>query len=122
MGDVDTPWELVYYQSARGRCPVEKFIEALSPQDQAVVIRRLQMLERFGTNLDYPHTEKVYEDIYCLRVRVMRSRYRFFYFVYTGRRIVILHAIQKKTRAIPRRDIRIAIQRRDDWIARFGAR
>ncbi|HID88266.1 MAG TPA: type II toxin-antitoxin system RelE/ParE family toxin [Anaerolineae bacterium] len=122
MDDVDTPWELVYYRSAQGRCPVEKFIQPLSPRDRAVVIRCLQMLEKFGTDLGYPHTEKIHEDIYCLRVRVKRSRYRFFYFMYTSRQIVLLHAIQKKTRAIPRRDIRIAIQRRDDRIARFGAR
>ncbi|HIP87195.1 MAG TPA: hypothetical protein EYH27_01995, partial [Anaerolineales bacterium] len=79
MDDVDTPWELVYYRSAQGRCPVEKFIQPLSPRDRAVVIRCLQMLEKFGTDLGYPHTEKIHEDIYCLRVRVKRSRYRFFY-------------------------------------------
>jgi hypothetical protein len=39
----------------------------------------------------------------------------------TGRRIILVHGIRKKTRALPVRDLQVALERRKDWLARNPA-
>jgi hypothetical protein len=37
-------WELVYYETARGRCPVREYLDALGVRDSTAVLGDLVLL------------------------------------------------------------------------------
>lgn len=47
-------WELVYYETASGTCPVRDYLDALPAAQAERVVRKLDLLERFGTKLGPP--------------------------------------------------------------------
>ncbi len=58
-----------------------------------------------------PLVRHVEGKIWELRETSDTNAYRVLYVFFTGRRIVLLHGIAKKTRALPRRDLEIAARR-----------
>jgi len=58
----------------------------------------------------------VADKIWELREESSTNIYRMMYFFYVGKKIVFLHGFQKKTPKTPKREIAIAIGRRDDFI------
>ena len=65
-----------------------------------------------------PPVKKIEGDIWELRRESRGNTYRIFYFFFTGRKIVLLHAIQKKTERTPRREIELAQRRLDHFVRR----
>ena len=112
-------WELDYYETSSGSCPVQAFLDSLSPREAERVIRKLDLLEALGTALDPPHVDHVDGRIWELRI-TGSIQHRVFYAVITGRRIVLLHAVTKKTPKARRKDIRLANQRLIDHEERHG--
>ena len=43
---------------------------------------------------------------------------RLFYFLYTGQRIIVLHAYRKKTDKAPKKEVDTALRRMNDWLER----
>lgn len=111
-------WRIEYYESAAGKRPVEEFIDSLDAKSQARIARTLDLLEEFGVNLGMPYTKHLEKQLWELRVRHGRNRYRIIYFLYTGQTFVLLHGFSKKTEAVPRADMKIAGNRQDDYLSR----
>ena len=111
-------WRIEYYQSSTGQCPVEKFIDALDAKSQARIARTLELLEEFGTNLGMPYTKHIGNRIWELRIRHSSNRYRILYFLYSGRRFVMLHGFTKKSGPVPKKELATAENRRDDFVTR----
>jgi phage-related protein len=61
-------------------------------------------------------------DLWELREESATNIYRVIYFFFTGRRIVLLHGFQKKTRRTPRNEIEIALQRQAYFVTRESGR
>lgn len=76
------------------------------------------MLEEFGIRLGMPYAKHLEKQLWELRVRHGRNRYRIIYFPHTGQTFVLLHGFAKKTGPVPRTDIEIAEDRRDDRLSR----
>jgi phage-related protein len=70
---------------------------------------------------EYPLSPQVDGELRELRVRFARTRYRLLY-RQSELLIVLLHAFEKSTGAIPAHDIELAIWRFDDFKARMDAR
>jgi len=68
------------------------------------------MLE-FGSNLGMPHTKSVASGLFELRVEGKEGIARVFYCTKIGKRIVILHVFIKKTQKIPKKELKLAMQR-----------
>jgi phage-related protein len=111
-------WNIEYYEQASGKCPVEEFIDSLDAKSQSRIARTLDLLEEFGVNLGMPYAKYLEKQIWELRVRHGRNRYRIIYFLYTGRTFILLHGFNKKTEAVPRADIELAKKRRDDYLSK----
>lgn len=111
-------WNIEYYESASGRCPVEDFIDSLDARSQARIARTLDLLEEFGINLGMPYARNLEKQLWELRVRHGRNRYRIIYFLHTGKTFVLLHGFTKKTGPVLREDMEIAAGRRDDYLSR----
>ncbi len=73
----------------------------------------MAFLERMKSegNISLPVTRKMEGEVRELRIKSHTGIYRFFYFVYLGNQIVLLHAFQKKSRKTPRNEIEVAKER-----------
>jgi phage-related protein len=106
-----TPWTIEFYQDARGRSPVEEWVDTLPDKDHARIRRGFDMLERFGVQLVMPHARHLRGKLFELRVAVGRRDYRVLYFAVAGRRLILLHGFAKSTPKTPARELAIAEQR-----------
>ncbi len=73
--------------------------------------RLVELLIEFGPDLRMPHSRPMGGGLFELRPRGREGIGRALYCFVAGRRVVILHAFGKKTRATPLRDLDIARKR-----------
>jgi phage-related protein len=73
--------------------------------------RMLELLMEFGPNIGMPHSRALGGGLFELRPRGRGGIGRAFYCFAIGRRIVILHAIIKKTQETPEQDLRLSRKR-----------
>lgn len=88
---------------------IEKFISSLEKTATARVLRTIDLLETFGPRLGMPHSKKVGDRLFELRT-TGRQETRIFYTFYRDC-IVLLYGFVKKSQKIPRKELRIAMQR-----------
>ena len=100
--------KIFYYQTERGDSPIEDFLNALPRKAKAKCIAYMNLLEEFGANLPRAIIAKVRGEIWELRPEWAGTEYRFLYFTLIGQRIVILHAVAKKSQKLKARDIDLA--------------
>lgn len=82
---------------------LEKFIESLDSGTVARVIRIIELLEKFGNQLELPHSRSLGKGLFELRIRG-KQEVRIFYIFYQNE-IVLLHGFLKKTQQISKREI-----------------
>lgn len=109
-------WQIDFYSDKRGNEPVKNFIYAQSPSAQAEILHVIDLLREFALTLGLPYVKKIGKSgIRELRIHHGSDYYRIFYFAFTGRRFVLLHAFLKKTRKTPNREIEIAVKQMNDY-------
>jgi phage-related protein len=103
----------------RGNEPVKDFILGQSNSAIAEIIHVLRLLREFNVTLGMPYVDKIGSaGIRELRIKHGSDIYRIYFFAHTGRKFVLLHAIKKKRSKISQNDIRLAIDRMNDYKAR----
>ena len=103
----ESEWEVVFYQEGR-RSPIEEFLNALDKKTQVRLEWSIEQLRRRNVRAREPLVKHIEGKIWELREESRGNAYRVFYFMRIGRRIVLLHAFQKKTQRTPRREIAVA--------------
>ena len=88
---------------------IEKFISSLGKKTGPKVVRTIGLLEEYGPKLGMPHSRKVRDNIFELRVRGIQE-VRILYIFHKGS-AVLLHAFLKKSQKIPQKELRVALQR-----------
>ena len=111
-------WEIEYFETAKGRCPVQEFIDSLDARSKAKIARTLDLLQQFGIKLGMPYAKHVEGDMWELRTRVGSNQYRVIYFLFTGGVFILLHGFMKKSGPIPQQDLRTARDRRAEFLTR----
>jgi phage-related protein len=111
-------WNIEYYKSGSSKCPVVEFIDILDTKSKARVARTLDLLEEFGINLGMPYAKHLENQLWELRIRHGRNRYRIIYFLFSERIFVLLHGFTKKTSQVTKTDISIAKNRLEDYLLR----
>lgn len=86
-------------------------IEAWPVDILADYTRIVELLMEFGPDLRMPHSRAMGGGLFELRPRGRQGVGRAVYCYVTRRRVVMLHAFVKKTRATPERDLALARQR-----------
>lgn len=104
-------WTYEFYQDEKGQAPVKNFLLSLSPKPRGKVLQAIRILSEFGIHLPFPYSSQVEGKLRELRARYSGNQYRILYYCDANRIFVLLHAFQKRTRKIPKREIRIAIER-----------
>lgn len=73
--------------------------------------RAVELLMEFGPDLGMPHSRAMGDGLFELRARGREGVGRAMFCYVTGKRVIVLHAFIKKTRATPERDLAIARKR-----------
>jgi len=105
-----------FYETETGACPVREFLDKLKatdPDDFAAVISGLAKLRNRLYHRE-PLAKALGEGLFELR-HVGKLNTRVLWFFVRNRRIVAVHAIRNKGRAILARDIETARERMRDW-------
>ena len=109
-------FELEFYETEDGKEPVAEFLDSLEPKMNA---KLMELLEEKGTELREPYSAPLGDGIFELRCKLGSNITRTLYFFYVGKRIIVTNGFVKKTQKTPSAEIKLAKDRRKDWISRY---
>lgn len=116
------PTQAVFYRDERGRQPAEEYLwSELTLKARGHIEEQIEELNGLSDNSappPFPRTSQVAGPLRELRCHSGSSLYRVLY-RRSGNLLVLLHAIRKDSRAIPRRDIELAQRRWRDFKRRM---
>lgn len=117
--------QAIYYRDRRGIEPVAQFIERLPAKRAAKIDAYVE--EHLNGQIsdapppEFPFTSQIEGGLRELRIRFANTRYRVLY-ERSDNLIVLLHAFEKDTGAVPPADKELAKRRMDDFKRRMNAR
>lgn len=112
-------FRVLLYQTKAGATPVQEFLDGLSKKDRGKVLAAVDYLGQEGPALRRPHVAHVQGKLWELRISRARNEFRVLYYFRVERQIVLLKGFQKKTQAIPQREIEVAEKRKKEYEERI---
>ena len=107
--------EVLYYLSPNGDNPFAKFLDSLEPKQQSKILRLILQIEQYGLTSILPHTKKL-SGTPLWEIRILgKDNLRIIYISSQKNSVVILHGFNKKTQKTSPKEIKIALQRFQDW-------
>lgn len=113
-------FEIIFYDTEDGKCPVQDFLDSLEPKLLAKTLRTIDLLETNGHNLREPYSKYVGEGLFELRAKHGSNITRVLYFFIVGKKAVLTNGFIKKTDKIPRNEKEIAQNYKADYERRYG--
>lgn len=101
--------KIYLYETKRREKPVESFIKKLNTETIAKAMHTINLLEKHGYKLGLPHSKRLANDLYELRIRG-KEEVRILY-SFKSKSIYLLHAFRKKSQKTPKKEIKIALKR-----------
>ena len=111
-------FEIEFYSSEDGREPVAEFLDSLDSKMSAKLVGLMEILEEKGTELRMPYSAHLEDGIFELRCKQGSNITRVMYFFYVGKKIVATNGFVKKTQKTPAKELKLAKERRADWLSR----
>ena len=102
-----------FYLLGSGRSPVEEFLNEQSVEIRSDFVDAVNLLAS-GQILSMPlsrNLSSIHPGLHELRLKGKAGQIRVFYFIKRGEAIYMLHAKQKKTQEILKRDLEIILKR-----------
>jgi len=111
--------EIIFYRFENGKCPVEDYLDSLSNKQAEKVFFVLDLIETIDlVPRKFFKKLEASDDIWEVRIQHGNNIFRLFGF-FDGKELVVLnHAFTKKTPKIPKKEIKIAEQRKKDYFSR----
>ena len=111
--------EIQFYRTKSGKCPVEDFFDTLSEKQVEKVLWVLRLIR----DLDFVPREYLKklvntEDIWEVRVKYSGNIFRILGFFHKKQIIILTNGFMKKTQKTPLAEIKIAEERRKDYLER----
>jgi phage-related protein len=110
-----------FYKTSSGACPVEEFLDSLSPGVAKKVTWVLTLIE------DLPRVPKKWlkyltdsAGIYEIRVQLGSDIYRILCFFHQNGVVVLTHGFVKKSNKTPKKEIKKAEALKKEWIGRHS--
>jgi len=110
--------EIIFYRTENDKCPVEEFLNSLSNKQVEKVFFVLDLVEnlnivprRFFKKLESTN------DIWEVRIQYGGNIFRLLGFFDGAKLVVLNHAFTKKTQKTPKKEIKIAEQRKKDYLS-----
>ena len=107
-----------YYVAGAHKPPVQEFIDSLDFKTQQKFFYVKELLEEFGHKLPFPHAKYIGNEIFELRFHGGEGRIRVLYFFFHRDKVIFTNGFVKKTGKVPKREIELAIKRREDFLNR----
>lgn len=101
-------WKIDYYETDRGDKPVQIFIEAQDEKTQTKIVRILEHLEEFGTQVGAPRELRI----------LGTNNIRIFYVAIKEQKFLLVHAFKKKKQKTDKREVRLAQERLAEYQTR----
>jgi|GEM_PF-1100976 len=104
-----------FYQESPGNVPVWDWVQSLRVKDRRrykALFRALILLTALGSDLRRPQTAALGNGLFELRRETDGVQLRLIFFYVPGGIAVVAHHLIKKTQAVPRSDIELALQRK----------
>ena len=111
-------FEIIFYETTDGKCPVADFIDNLPRKMREKIFKSLDLLKIKGNSLREPYSKPLEDGIFELRCKVGSNITRTLYFFYIGKKIILTNGFTKKTQRTPQNEIELAKTRREDYIRR----
>lgn len=102
---------VVFYQEDNGTAPVLDWLDELPPKAQDKCRIRIERLRELGHELRRPEADLLRGGIYELRIGFQGVNYRMLYFFHGRVAAVLAHGLVKE-RAVPSREIELAVTRK----------
>jgi len=102
-------WKVKFFRTAKGNYPVKEFIEKQDKKAYARIIRTIELLENYGPFMRVPHSKKVRNKLYELRI-IGKKSIRIFYTRFNNQ-YYLVHAFKKKSQKTPKQELGTALDR-----------
>lgn len=102
---------VVFYQEEDGTVPVLDWLGSLGDKARAKSLVRIERLKELGHQLRRPEADYLRDGIYELRISLQGIHHRILYF-FCGHAVAVLAHGLVKERAVPPREIEVAMRRR----------
>ena len=93
-------------------------MDSLDSKMSAKLVGLMEILEEKGTELRMPYSEHLGDGTFELRCKQGSNITRVMYFFYVGKKIVVTNGFVKKTQKTPAKELKLAKERRADWLSR----
>ena len=111
-------FEVQFYEKENGERPAEEFMLSVDDKMRAKLSGLVKVLAEKGNNLREPYSKYLEDGIFELRGMVGNDISRVLYFFYYEGKIILTNGFIKKTQKTPRKQIKLAKERRKDYIER----
>ena len=111
-------FEVEFYKTENGKEPIAEFLDSLDNKMAAKLVGLMEILEEKGPELRMPYSEHLEEGIFELRCKQGSNITRVLYFFFVGQKIIMTNGFVKKTQKTPPKEIKLAKERRADWMRR----
>ena len=111
--------EILFYESAEGQKPIQRFLDKLDGKQAKKIAWTLQLVEEMDV-VSAKYFKKMVntDDLWEVRVASGSNIFRLLGFFDGSKLVVISHAFQKKTQKTPKQAIEIAEERKKDYFRR----
>ncbi len=111
--------EIIFFRTESRRCPVEEFLDSLSDKKVERVLWVFRIVSEL-TRIPKQYFKKLQssDDIWEVRVKIGNDTFRFLGFFDGAKLIVLTNAFAKKSQKVPRKEIKLAMQRKQDYLRR----
>ena len=111
--------KIIFYRLENGKCPVEDYLDTLSNKQVEKIFFVLDLVETIDlVPRKFFKKLQATDDIWEVRVQHGNNIFRLFGFFDGNELVVLNHAFTKKTQKVPKKEIKIAEQRKKDYFSR----
>ena len=110
---------IIFYRTESGICPVEESLDSLAGKQAKKVTWVLRLIQELDV-IPKQYFKKLTntDDIWEVRIQFGNNIFRILGFFNESKLIILNHAFVKKSQKTPKNDIKIAEQRKTDYLRR----
>lgn len=112
---------IIFYKTQNGGCPVEEFLDSLAAKQARKVTWVLNLVETLDmVPIQYFKKLEGTADIWEVRVDFGSDTFRLLGFMDRGNLVILTNGFAKKTQKTPTAEIKLAEQRKTDYLNNRG--